>query len=265
MTEAICRSCSKRWELSKSVEEYDALRCADPDCRSRNVKLVVDGEEPVEAVAFRRYRQGDSPAELVESGLCSPAEARQLRDEFNELQYEYVVLSEDEFAERIETAREEVEAEADKRVQQARREAGQRIEEAEGEVARLQQRVAELEREVDEEWQHGVKDGREVAEAECEERIEEARKEEREAAMERAEERLDDIRETAKGAIADLQAELERERRANGQLVELVRAYKTGDEARIYAAGHRAGVLDAEATEAAKSDGALEVAKALVR
>lgn len=258
-------TCGRDWVLQKSPEQYSEGGPRCPDCGNRDVEIEDDGAaESVEARAFRRFRSGDGPLSLVEDSLCGVDEARRLAADFDELS-EYRVVPEAELAEHVETARNEAEAEANKRVQQVRQQAAERVEEAEREINRLEKEVRDLRAEVDAEWQAAVRETTEVVEAECEERIEDAREEERAAAMARAEERLDEIRETAGATIGDLQTELDRERLANEHLSELVRALRTGDLAAVYAAGHRDGSRSPAVAEAARSDGALSAVRALVR
>lgn len=176
MAKATCNDCSHEWNLTKPVEEYSAgPRCAE--CGSFDIAVSgFEGEpEPVEARAFREFREGATPAGLVESGICDPEEAARLRVQFNELtEGEHILLTADELAERERQARAEAEEEAAERwrgrveaakqraERQARRSAYERgqedeaawwrphLEAAEEEAEEAREQVEELEAALDE-------------------------------------------------------------------------------------------------------------------
>lgn len=150
--QAICRSCGHGpWTLRKSRDEYEngQPRCADPDCRSRSVVLVDPGDEPIPAIAFSRFRAGESPADLVVDGVCGPERAEALGEQFVRMD-DYEMLASSEIEERIEAAREEVE-------EAVRRKANEKISE-------LRERNEQLQDQLDKEFGVGYKKGQMEAE-----------------------------------------------------------------------------------------------------
>lgn len=108
--ELICTDCAHVWESDReSLAEYtDSPRCSN--CEARAVRVLAsEGEtgprvDPVEAEAVSRFRDGETPLDLVESGLCSMARAEELRAEFNSISSEYSLISGDRIAEIRESA-----------------------------------------------------------------------------------------------------------------------------------------------------------------
>lgn len=196
---ATCTECSNGWELRKPADEYShGPRCSA--CGSYEITIdtesaeIEDEPQSVAATAFRRFRNGETPAELVEAGLCGPDKARELREQFNELtQAEVQLLTADERAELrseafdrgYDTGRADAETEYEELVDQAREEGRQEgYEEAE---ARFNLELEEAKQAAFEEGKTaGIEEGKELG---------------REMA-------ISEIREELSEEFADVQAEL---------------------------------------------------------
>lgn len=180
---------SHTWQLTKTLNDYSegGPRCSK--CGSTDLTLkeeeseMTDEGETTAAVAFRRFRDGDGPLELVEGGVCDPSTARDLLEEFNDLaaSSDLKLVEETTIVKRISRAREEEREKAQKQIKSERRKASQRIDELKelltqkaAEVGRLQ---AEADRQAGEAFDAGYEQGYQEASEEFEAQLEELKEE----------------------------------------------------------------------------------------
>lgn len=136
MTAAECAECGWSGELTKEPDEYEnGPRCGNPDCRSRDIDLQVGEPEPradpVEAEVISMYRDGQTPLDVVEAGIVSIDEAEKLREKFNQVSDDFLLITgesledhrKDAFARGREQGRKEARAEAADAYEQGKSEA----------------------------------------------------------------------------------------------------------------------------------------------
>lgn len=240
---AECQDCGHRFETRKDVSERDSpLRCSE--CGSRSVEpqeTSPDGgdDHSPTSEAFRRFKQGDTPLDLVEADICGPDKARKLRREFNDLaEGEYVLLTEEELEERLTTERRNIRERMEQEKNQIRNQAKQRIDELESQNQALRQQLSMLEAGLENEfemgWNEGRKEGYEEAREEFGATVEEIAAQKREK-ISRVEEAFAELNDTVN---EEMVTEEECEKR--------IRSVKEEFEAMedsIYSEGFRYGVF----------------------
>lgn len=240
---AECQDCGHRFETRKDKSErVSPPRCSE--CDSRSVELQEtspdegDDHSPT-SEAFRRFKQGATPLDLVESDICGPERARKLRREFNDLaEGEYVLLTEEELEEQLAAERRNVREKQMEEKNQIRNQLNQRIHQLERQNQALRQQLSMLESGLDTEfeigWNEGKEEGYERAMEEAESILEEIASQRR-AEISRVEDEFAKLKDTVKEEMVT-EDECEKRIRAVKEEIEAM-------EDSIYSEGFRDGVF----------------------